>query len=685
MVMLFISDVDIGDEVIPGKSFANIGPWSYGVHLHFGIYCGPSMPPSNWGRMPCSNWPDTNGFVDPIQWIENQIPKSYPVSTIIAWARKADMPAVMGGTPVAVNGKIYVFGGWDSDLVYEYDPLSNAWTQKASMPQARGGTVALYYDGKIYIAGGNPTPNGSLRLDVYDPETDSWQSEAPMPHDLWGGWGVAGGTVGDKLYVIGGYNWPKHEEDYCREYDIATNSWSLKTPMPTAVEWMNAAVYNDKIYVVAGQYGTGTHTLLDYIQVYDPSDDSWDIISGLSIYLQGSGVIAYNNKLYIFGGNAGSPPFPILSSQKERNLTVYSYDFNSGVFTKEGDMPVEDHGQVCLIDNKIYLIGAGENRNETWEGLFFVHGEEIIHQEQITIQQDETIQRTFNIFDYVTEIIVSRIIQGSDVEMSLIQPPDGTLIDRNTIDPNVHHVLGATYEVYRISNPMSGEWTVRLFGADIPGEHELTNLTVSVNTVPNQPPIADAGQDQTVAVGINCIANVILDGSGSSDPDEDTLTYSWTWDSGSATGMNQEIQLPLGVHAIMLTVNDGIVDSNSDTVDITVVDNASPEISVTVTPDELWPPNHKMVLITPEITVIDNCDPDPVVGLISITMNEEEKAKGKGHTVDDIYIDENGNIYLRAERSGTGDGRIYIITYSATDASSNSSFASATVVVSHNR
>ena len=50
-----------------------------------------------------------------------------------------------------------------------------------------------------------------------------------------------------------------------------------------------------------------------------------------------------------------------------------------------------------------------------------------------------------------------------------------------------------------------------------------------------------------------------------------------------------------------------------------------------------------------------------------------------------IQIDEDGNIYLRAERSGTGSGRIYTITYSATDASGNSSSVSASVSVPHNQ
>ncbi len=35
---------------------------------------------------------------------------------------------------------------------------------------------------------------------------------------------------------------------------------------------------------------------------------------------------------------------------------------------------------------------------------------------------------------------------------------------------------------------------------------------------------------------------------------------------------------------------------------------------------------------------------------------------------------------LRAERSGTGDGRVYTVTYTATDASGNEASATATVI-----
>ena len=68
------TSVNVGNTVTGGVAFATIGPWSFGTHVHFGIHPGLSMPSTNWGAMPNSLWPDTNGFVDPINWITTKSP-----------------------------------------------------------------------------------------------------------------------------------------------------------------------------------------------------------------------------------------------------------------------------------------------------------------------------------------------------------------------------------------------------------------------------------------------------------------------------------------------------------------------------------------------------------------------------------------------------------------------------------
>lgn len=114
-------------------------------------------------------------------------------------------------------------------------------------------------------------------------------------------------------------------------------------------------------------------------------------------------------------------------------------------------------------------------------------------------------------------------------------------------------------------------------------------------------------------------------------------------------------------------------------------DTKPPEISIAVTPDALWPPNHKYVDVKTVVTVSDAEDPSPILSLVSVTSNEPDNGKGDGNTVDDIVIIDDFTFKLRVERSGKNKDRIYTIVYEATDASGNSAQAYVTVSVHHNK
>ena len=210
----------------------------------------------------------------------------------------------------------------------------------------------------------------------------------------------------------------------------------------------------------------------------------------------------------------------------------------------------------------------------------------------------------------------------------------------------------------------------------------------------NQLPAANAGINQTAECTSTTGSNVTLDGSGSSDPDGDALTYTWTGHFGTVNGQTPIVSLPLGTHALTLEVRDPSGEMDTDIVSVTVEDTVAPDVTVLVSPDTLWPPNHKMVPITPTASATDICDSSPIVSLSTITTSEGDETntydpnydstQGDGNTTNDIVVD-NGNISLRAERSGVGDGRVYAISYTATDSSGNTSTTTATVSVSHNQ
>jgi uncharacterized protein DUF4114 len=124
------------------------------------------------------------------------------------------------------------------------------------------------------------------------------------------------------------------------------------------------------------------------------------------------------------------------------------------------------------------------------------------------------------------------------------------------------------------------------------------------------------------------------------------------------------------------------------TTTLTIVDRTPPVLSVSLSPTLLWPPNHALATIGATITVSDNCDPSPKVELVSITSSEPDNGLGDGDTANDIqgasFGSDDRSFMLRAERSGKGPGRTYTVTYRATDASGNSTLATATVSVPHN-
>jgi hypothetical protein len=64
-------------------------------------------------------------------------------------------------------------------------------------------------------------------------------------------------------------------------------------------------------------------------------------------------------------------------------------------------------------------------------------------------------------------------------------------------------------------------------------------------------------------------------------------------------------------------------------------------------------------------------------------MSEDDNSVGDGHTTGDIEIGEGGQIYVRSERSGANNGRIYTITYQAVDDCGNVTIRSATVSIPH--
>jgi N-acetylneuraminic acid mutarotase len=91
-------------------------------------------------------------------------------------------------------------------------------------------------------------------------------------------------------------------------YDIADDSWTTGTSMPSGRALHGAGVAFGKIYV-AGGATTGGY--LDSILEYDPSSGIWTTLSATLSQARGYlGVSSADGKIYSIGGMDGSFVYP---------------------------------------------------------------------------------------------------------------------------------------------------------------------------------------------------------------------------------------------------------------------------------------------------------------------------------------------------------------------------------------
>jgi N-acetylneuraminic acid mutarotase len=257
-----------------------------------------------------------------------------------AWAARANMPTQRGlfGTS-AVGGTIYAIGGTtigrDKLAVVEaYDTATDTWTRKADMPTPRNALSAAVVDGKIYAIGGwgydrpeggwesiDPTATGQdfSKVEVYDPETDTWATRADMPTPRSH---MTVSAVGGKIYAIGGgarivAGRSGEYRPVLEVYDTATNRWAQAADLPTPRSVMSSSVVDGRIYVMGGAFHRGptssteellrTARTLSVVEVYDPASGRWTRGADLATARGWFSTSVVNGKVYVVGGQSLAP------------------------------------------------------------------------------------------------------------------------------------------------------------------------------------------------------------------------------------------------------------------------------------------------------------------------------------------------------------------------------------------
>lgn len=205
--------------------------------------------------------------------------------------------------------------------------------------------------------------------------------------------------------------------------------------------------------------------------------------------------------------------------------------------------------------------------------------------------------------------------------------------------------------------------------------------------------------------GVFEINEAVTLGGYVSDYDGDLLNYQWL--DGAVVLFSGTVQtvkggtlvelpehtistLSLGIHTIVLQVDDGVNEPVSGEITVEIVDTSPPTLEPAANKTVLWPPNHKMVDIVIEANASDSSGL-PVTLSAAISSNEPVNGSGDGDKSPDwtepLIDQENGSItfQLRAERSGKGNGRVYTITITASDTSNNTATANIDITVPHDK
>ena len=179
------------------------------------------------------------------------------------------------------------------------------WTihKNALNPQSR--TMSTYFElndtGYVYNFGGNDN-FGDNRVQRYNTETGQWIPRTNMPVKASSGVAV---SVGNKIYVIGGYNNVDKTLNKVQIYDPSSDAWLTEgVPMPPPVKAdFGASVYNNKVYIVGGDSAVEGSAPINKVRVYDPVADSWNEATPFTHSVAKCAVGIDQNRIIVTGGS----------------------------------------------------------------------------------------------------------------------------------------------------------------------------------------------------------------------------------------------------------------------------------------------------------------------------------------------------------------------------------------------
>jgi hypothetical protein len=185
---------------------------------------------------------------------------------------------------------------------------------------------------------------------------------------------------------------------------------------------------------------------------------------------------------------------------------------------------------------------------------------------------------------------------NTTLDGSLSSDPDGSITSWSWAQisgPGASTLTNGNTSVVTVANLVAGQYTFELTVTDNSGATAKSRVKITVSNSGIQPPVANAGADQTITLPVNSIT---INGGGSSASSGSIASYVWSEKSGPSTiSLTNSVQntitnLQAGTYVFLLTVTDQNGATGTDSVRITVqpavnkapVANAGAGINITL-------------------------------------------------------------------------------------------------------
>jgi N-acetylneuraminic acid mutarotase len=231
------------------------------------------------------------------------------------WAFAAPVPYACNHLSLAAIGrKIYSFGGFieqnrcPHSKCFVYDADADAWEKLPDLLRPRGAISAVALDGKIHLLGGRDIRSLD-RHEVYDPETKKYTIVSDMrgstPTQPFAGQRCHMGAVvvDGAIHLIGGrkdsydFNTSLHSV-----YDLQSDGWSFRAPMPTPRSGLSCVYASGKIIAFGGE---APGVVFEVNEAYDPKTDRWEVLAPMPVPrhgLHGATAAMIGDMVYVPGG-----------------------------------------------------------------------------------------------------------------------------------------------------------------------------------------------------------------------------------------------------------------------------------------------------------------------------------------------------------------------------------------------